>query len=60
MPEISYEYLSAIIKDAIMSECDGTFDADGFDESVRLPEMFGKKIEEFAERIATEIHGKLT
>lgn len=50
----SYEYLSALIKDAIRSECDGTF-IDGFD-SARLPEMFGKQIEEFAERIATKVH----
>jgi hypothetical protein len=54
-----YDYLVAIVKDAIFSECDNTWNKDRFDSRVRLPEMFGKTIEEFAERIATEIHGKL-
>ena len=55
---MNYEYLVAVVKDAIFRECDGTFMKDRFDEFVRLPEMFGKQIEEFAERIATEIHSK--
>jgi len=55
---MKYEYLVAVVKDAILSECDGTFLKDDFD-GVRLPEMFGKQVEEFAERIATEIHQKL-
>jgi len=58
---VKYEYLAALVKDAIFSECDGTFSfTDGFQDGVRLPEMFGKQIEEFAERIATEIHSKLS
>jgi len=55
----SYEYLVAVVKDAIMSECDGTMLHDRFEDGVRLPEMFDKQIEEFAERIATEIYSKL-
>jgi hypothetical protein len=57
--KVNYDYLVAIVKDAIFSQCDSTFYKDDFDDSVRLPEMFGKEIEKFAERIATEIHGKL-
>jgi hypothetical protein len=59
MSEVKYEYLVAVVKDAIFSECDGTALHDRFESGVILHEMSGKEIEEFAERIATEIHGKL-
>lgn len=59
MDTMNYEYLVAIVKDAIMSECDGTMLHDRFEDGVILHEMQGKQIEEFAERIATEIHSKL-
>jgi hypothetical protein len=53
---IEYERLKAAVKDAIFSLCDGTYLKDRFDDGVRLPEMRGEEIEEFAEHVAMELN----